>query len=681
MSSAQNDIKTSKQHKVEGESHTDALFRDISEPTLTAHSSGSEKSASGKWIGIDLGTSNCCCAVWDTQKNKAKIIRMNYDDISIPEEEKYKPGYLIPSTLLFRKDREDPNKIIPNHRVSVGHKCTKELETALKNGRVDPNRASVSSVKRILGITPSMLDSIDDELLDTLPFTYHIVKNTSKEEAIQAVVSPLTLSEIKSEQILVSPKQATAFQLKSIKESAEAKLSEEVKNTIIGVPAHYSKKQRDTVIEAARLAGFSGHVSTLTESTAASLSYGLFVTPSTDEKLILVIDVGGGTADVTIASISNDENGEICFKVRATAGNCRLGGDDVDQAILDFCLEKNQIQNYSDIDKEALVNLRKECCRAKERLCNLILDMELEPKKYSTKDTNEVQVSISFQGQLIILRLHHLQKILESFIARARRLIESIILSPKVSSDINEVILVGGSTNLPPLRTMLRDLFPNIPEFCTSVHPMKAVAQGCAIQCAIRSKVVPKHELRNIMMLDALPHSIGVRVGKDHFVKILNKNESLPARNYQTFQLADLNQKGVTIFCVEDVGDGYPLQPLGEFTFLLHRLSKKVKKSLTNGVRSVDIGMTIDKDGKLIVSIFDWNDPEHLKKKEKYQKKKSATGKEDNSHSRDAPVLLYEEDGSTLELVLLVIACIFLFFFYVGSKILFSDISTHSKII
>ena len=702
---------------------------------------GEDKIVEGKWIGIDLGTSNCCCAVWDTQKHKAKIVRINYNNITTPEEKnedsyeaKKKSGYLIPSVFLFHtlaKLSDGMNE--GTYKFPVANDITSTSQVKVNVGyaviqarmendsslRHHFSKSFIGSIKRILGVTPSMLQNMDEDLIENLPFSTYIDNTASDhEEAVKAIVCPFsknidddsdTSQEYTSNEIVVSPQQATSILLQSIKESVEnthdskKSLNAKINNAVIGVPAHYSKNQRSAVVKAARQAGFSGHVSTLTESTAASLSYGLFVSPTVSStynndgnnnvqkegKRILVIDIGGGTSDVTIASIV-EIAGEVRFEVNATAGNCRLGGNDVDQIILNFFLKnhstKFQHLNYeNEDDKELLDSFREECCKAKEKLCNQILQLELE-KRTSDINLEELHVTFSFQDEKHSLKPHHLELLLQSFLSKTQALIENALddaasaISPKNTKfNIHEVILVGGSTNLPPLRTMLHKMFPQILEFCSSVHPMKAVAQGCAIQCAILSKTVPKYELRNIMMLDALPHSIGVMLSDGTFVPILNKNDPLPARNYQTFRLANLDQQGVTVFAVEDVGDEYPLQSLGEFSFLLHRLSDTVKDTLSEGIRSVDIGMTVDKDGKFIVSIFDWNDPEHLMKKKKYlERRKNQNGADQPKlgnamNSMEENVATADDEKITMEQIFLTLACIVMIGIYVAAKITFNN--------
>jgi molecular chaperone DnaK (HSP70) len=212
---------------------------------------------------------------------------------------------------------------------------------------------------------------------------------------------------------------------------------------------------------------------------------------------------------------------------------------------------------------------------------------------------------------------------------------------------------------------MLQDLFSSL-ELCTSVNAESAVAQGAAIQAALRSGLVPKHELRSALMLDALPHSIGVQMDNDAFLPILDKDAQLPAMGYATFALADVHQPGVTVVAVEDVGEELPLERIGEFTFLLRRLSEEELSKL-NGTRTVNIGTTMETSGEFVVSVFDSNDPEHLEKKRRYQQHK-AGGVELGYHDG-------ADKGSkmTRDEMIMVAGSVLLFLVYILVKVVFHD--------
>eukprot|EP00545_Synedropsis_sp_CCMP1620_P003152 CAMPEP_0119022808 /NCGR_PEP_ID=MMETSP1176-20130426/28779_1 /TAXON_ID=265551 /ORGANISM="Synedropsis recta cf, Strain CCMP1620" /LENGTH=264 /DNA_ID=CAMNT_0006977747 /DNA_START=33 /DNA_END=824 /DNA_ORIENTATION=- len=262
---------------------------------------------------------------------------------------------------------------------------------------------------------------------------------------------------------------------------------------------------------------------------------------------------------------------------------------------------------------------------------------------------------------------------MKPLIDRVQNLIRKVVARVVMKDDdgrttkttMDEVVLVGGATRVPAVQTMLRKEFPSIPDLCSSLSAEGAVAQGAAIQAAIKSGLVPLSELKSAMMLDALPHAIGVLLpdGKT-YVPILEKDAQLPAMGYATFTLADIHQSGVTVVAVEDVGVNSPLERIGEFNFLLRRLAKDQVLQMKGATRTVDIGMTMATSGELTVSIFDENDPEHLRKKQKFQRHKNGGGEIGYDEKE------IEDDGVP---VLLIVGCVVLFFVYIGVKLAFHD--------
>jgi hypothetical protein len=193
------------------------------------------------------------------------------------------------------------------------------------------------------------------------------------------------------------------------------------------------------------------------------------------------------------------------------------------------------------------------------------------------------------------------------------------------------------------------------------------------------------HELRNALMLDALPHPIGVLLqcnGEEQYVPILECGMELPAMHYASFRLDNFRQKGVTIVAVEDVDDDLPLERIGEFTFLLHRLSEKQCEGMEAGGRMIDVGMTVERSGKFIVSIFDKNDPDHLLKKQKYQEWKR---KQDNQDGKQVYALgeMVDKTGRSYgkEELMLLLSCAALFILYVAVKMTFQDVEEIAKIL
>ena len=584
----------------------------------------------GAWIGIDLGTSNCACAVWDSTRGRPKLLQLQ--EISRPR--KGKVGRIVPSSVLLgRGDIQVADK----GKATVGFPALQLLERGDDMAVV---KACVTSVKRLVGAT-NLRD--DAAFLGSLPFEIF----EEDDDSLSLSVVPLG----SKKPIRVTPLEILTAILMSIRLASDQYLarytrkknlqvpgsSTSTTNCVVGVPAHFGLRQRKTIEQACRLAGFVGHVSTITESTAASMAYGLFVSVPT-VKHILVLDMGGGTTDVTIAKLTPDEE----FSVVATDGDRRLGGDDMDDAILQLVTKRLAISPSSQERRALLVACRK----CKESLCGTDEDKPVDSYKITwTKD------------QATVLTQSDFKEAIKPLVDRARSLIECVVQRSGVA--IDEVVLVGGVTRVPAVQEMLRLEFTSIPELCTSLNAEGAVAQGAAIYAAIKSGMVPLSELRSAMMLDALPHTIGVLLPDQvSYVPILQKNTQLPAMGYAKFTLASVDQKGVTVIAVEDVGDS--LDRIGEFTFLIRRLLGDELNQM-NGERTVDIGMTMEPSGEFVVSIFDENDPEHIRKKQKYRRQQGGEiGFEKEVQDDAVPTVL-------------IIACTLIVLIYVGVKLAFHD--------
>jgi len=593
---------------------------------------------------------------------------------------------------------------------------------------------------------------------------------------------PTSNTSHKSSEHLITPLQATTLLLQSIRIAALEYLTNNNKskiqapglippngeasqrtmpNCIIGVPAHYSHAQRTAIQNAAKHAGFTGYVGVMTESTAAAMAYGLFVSPTISantpitnnddtsksnigRKNILVFDMGGGTTDVTIAAIDFEKvTDKVQFRVVATAGDQCLGGDNVDELLARHLWKQHAQQPQSNspaLEKEQEEEAREAsehqefislCRRAKEELCGN--DEKGESNESDVAGMPETNVTLS--GKEIRITRQEFDSAIQPLIDRAECVVDNALSALKESQQqdeslsgnvlIHEVVLVGGSTHIPTIRTMLRRKFPPPihPELCTSISAETAVAQGLAIQAALVSGVVPLWELRNAMMLDVLPHSIGAWVscaptanggnsGDDgvgngapfskgdimqpnnggnkrdggHFVPILHKDAPLPAMGSATFGLAAANQSGVTVIAAEHIGPGETYQCMGVFDFLLHRLNNEDgSHGQQRKVREIEIGMTLEISGKFIVSIFDKSDPEHREKRRRYLKEKAFRdgNKDENDVVLEEDEVLMEDyyreeeqrsasfSGTEIGLLLF---CVILFALYVATRIAFSNV-------
>ncbi|CAB9497174.1 Heat shock 70 kDa protein (Fragment) [Seminavis robusta] len=723
---------------VEKESSTSLVDQKQPEEADSHNNDNDPQHHEGLWIGIDLGTSNCASAVWDSTRGRPKWMRL--PDLAVPQSSK--PGRIVPSAVqLLSSDNTDgwtpallqdiqkwnDKEITATIKATVGHQVLSQLDCSTTTSSV-----VITSMKRVLGVCDTTnLDDLDPEFRASLPFT--IEENEQGQWVIPYNLVPADDDTNSSTIIYLRPTHVAAMILQAIRQSAGAYLpraiqkknmqlpgmnnnkdnnnNTDINNVVIGVPAYFGHTQRQAVEEAARLAGFTGHVSTLTESTAAAMAYGLFVgQPAQDENeneqsknAILVLDMGGGTTDITIAQLRNNNNNDTAssdrpdqkFQVILTDGDSRLGGEDMDQALLDLVLQKASSSNLvveaktPDLSSSQRQLLIRSCQQAKEELCG---DVDHGDPPAETAMVHLPNDAFPTTMKNVQVTTEDLETAIQPLLERTAQLVERALKryadkNSKSSSQqlIREVILIGGATRVPALRKLLHDRFFSNLELCTSVNAMSAVAQGTAIQAAILSNRVPLHELRSAMMLDTMPHAIGVLLPDERFVEILPRDSQLPANGYTTFCVADLDQKGVTVKAVEvidddqassdDDGQTPKYQPLGDFTFLLHRLSDAQRLAIQNdpdrpGLRPVDIGMTLGTDGALQVSVFDSNDPDHLRKKEFYEKAKREGAPEVGFLDYVQAAADLQSDGITTEERKLLVAVSMLFVFYVIVKVL-----------
>jgi len=691
--------------------------------------SNKKNSLPGIWLGIDLGTTNTTAAFYSPVKHKSKLIRFSPDLASVQENDKY--GRILPSALRYENGKlKYMGKSALNKQKEVEDRTRQGLDD--KDEEDGDGGVLLTSVKRIWGMDTALLKeemNKAESFLDSCPFQTSWVNDelrilidsklcqendSSHDQKLKSSIMPIEVAQLLLKAIR---DEATKYFMRERKKNHsplgwnEMEDQYQVRHCIMTVPAHFSRKQREKVIQAAKNAGFDGHISTMVESTAAAMAYGMFVSPtiksnSGDEKIgrkILVCDIGGGTTDITIASMmpkhdhTEKGNQDPSFQVLATAGDRKLGGDDMDDALARF-IETKLYRNHDEtkpksyiIPKQDWIQLRRSCRNAKEILCG-------DGNDNSAKEETHVRC-VKSDEQILVTRKEFDESI-EILVERVACLVDKALKQCQCShNSIDEVILVGGATRTPTIRTMLQNKFKKN-ELCYSIDADAAVAQGAAIQCAILSGLVPKHELRNALMLDAIPHSIGVLIGTDNkstvdkgkiendemYVPILESGLALPAMKCATFSLDENDQKGVTIIAVEDVDEDLPLQRIGKFNFLLHRLSHDEVQALKGDKRTIDVGFTLDEDGRFIVSIFDKNDPEDLKKKQRYQEMKHSQ-KEGNEGDKQLPYALGDGSKSNCkddtknrsdrlgaEELFLTVGCTVVFFLYIMMRLLFHQL-------
>jgi molecular chaperone DnaK len=377
-----------------------------------------------------------------------------------------------------------------------------------------------------------------------------------------------------------SPPEISAMVLRKLKEDAEAYLGEEIKQAVITVPAYFNDSQRQATKDAGTIAGLEV-LRIINEPTAASLAYGL--DKKKNEK-IAVYDLGGGTFDISILEI-----GEGVFEVKATNGNTHLGGDDFDQRIVDYIAEEFMKEHGIDLrkDKMALQRLKEAAEKAKCEL-STVVSTEINLPFITADASGPKHIMMT----LTRAKLEQLtEDLLESTIQPCKQALADAGLSP---ADIDEVILVGGQTRMPKVQQLVRELFGKEPH--KGVNPDEVVAVGAAIQAGVL-----QGEVKDVLLLDVTPLSLGIETLGNVFTKLIERNTTIPTRKAQIFSTASDYQTAVTIHVLQgeralvtDPG----MKSLGRFDLVGIPPAPR-------GVPQIEVTFNIDANGILDVSAKD----------------------------------------------------------------------------
>ncbi|MGC9208436.1 MAG: molecular chaperone DnaK [Nitrososphaeria archaeon] len=376
-----------------------------------------------------------------------------------------------------------------------------------------------------------------------------------------------------------SPVQLSAFLLQKIKRDAEVFLGYPVKKAVITVPAHFNDNQRQATKDAAEIAGLEV-VRIINEPTAACLAYG--IDKSDKEMRILVFSFGGGTHDATVM-----EFGQGVFQVLATSGDNETGGADVDRAIMNLLIEEFRKETGVDLsqDRAAVVRLKEAAEKAKIELTNLLsTDIDIPFIAYVNGEPKHLHYTLT-RAKLEEIAMPVIRRIEPTI----RQVLEDAKLTPE---KIDKVILIGGMTRMPLVRRFVEEIMGKPAE--RGVDPMEAVAIGAAIQGAILAG-----EMKNIVLLDVIPVSLGVETYGGIFTKIIERNTTIPTRRSQIFTTAEDYQTSVTIHVLQ--GE----RPMAADNVSLGMFTLEGIPPAPRGVPRIEVTFDIDANGILHVSAKD----------------------------------------------------------------------------